>query len=139
MTDTPGGVTTRPDVDLLEDVQNVFIHYPPMVNDRHHVTVEVSGGTVILRGVLKTPITRRYLVNQLEQLAAVQGVNTDALYDDEALRHAVGQVLPVGVVANLDYGTVILSGTLPDDDALEALVEQISTIPGIKRIVARGL
>ncbi|MCA9902520.1 MAG: BON domain-containing protein [Anaerolineae bacterium] len=131
-TDAP---VTRPDIDILDAVQLWMTGYPPLVNDRNHIQVRVEAGVVILSGNIKTPITRNYLLSHIKQIAGVQGVDDSALYDDETIRLNVGQVLTNGTIGQVEWGTVILAGKLPEGDVLDALVERIGKIAGVKRVV----
>lgn len=131
-TDAP---VTRPDIDILDAVQLWMTGYPPLVNDRNHIQVRVEAGVVILSGNIKTPITRNYLLSHIKQIASVQGVDDSALYDDETIRLNVGQVLTNGTIGQVEWGTVILVGKLPEGDVLDALVERIGKIAGVKRVV----
>ncbi|MCA9909086.1 MAG: BON domain-containing protein [Anaerolineae bacterium] len=131
-TDAP---VTRPDIDILDAVQLWMTGYPPLVNDRNHIQVRVEAGVVILSGNIKTPITRNYLLSHIKQIAGVQGVDDSALYDDETIRLNVGQVLTNGTIGQVEWGTVILAGKLPEGDVLDALIERIGKIAGVKRVV----
>ena len=131
-TDAP---VTRPDIDILDSLQLWMTGYPPLVNDRNHIQVRVEAGVVILSGNIKTPITRNYLLSHIKQIAGVQGVDDSALYDDETIRLNVGQVLTNGTIGQVEWGTVILAGKLPEGDVLDALIERIGKIAGVKRVV----
>ncbi|MCL4248442.1 MAG: BON domain-containing protein [Anaerolineae bacterium] len=131
-TDAP---VTRPDIDILDAIQLWMTGYPPLVNDRKHIQVRVEDGVVLLSGNVKTPITRSYLLSHIKQIAGVQGVDDSALHDDETIRLSVGPVLTNGTIGQVEWGTVILAGKLPEGPALDALVERIGKIAGVKRVV----
>jgi hypothetical protein len=40
------------------------------------------------------------------------------------------------VIANVDYGSVILSGVLPPGTSTDDLATQIGAIPGVRRVVS---
>lgn len=128
----------RLDVDILADIQRWIYTYPPLSNDRRHIQVRVEDGVVRIAGNIKSPITRDYLRRNLGEVAGVHQIDDLALHDDDAIRLALGTVVPPGTIANLEWGIVILSGVLPTDEALEALVTQIAQIPGVQRVVAVG-
>lgn len=127
-------IVTRPDVDILADVEATITYYPPMVNDRHHVKVKVQEGVVELLGYVKTPITRNYLQDHLAQINGVRGVDVSRLYNDEDLRREIGQHIPFGVWANVEYGHVILTGHLPDGMSAANLTTQISRVAGVRSV-----
>jgi len=131
MADAPVA-TPRSDLDIHEDIESIIIHYPPMVNDRHHVKISVENGTVKPVGHLKTPITRQYLVDTLPTVKGVVKVDDSQLYDDEKIRLEVGQLIPMGVFANVEYGVVILSGRLPQGTSEADLVQKVKAVPGVR-------
>ena len=126
----------RTDIDILDDIQRWVNTYPPLVNDRRHVEINVQEGVAHLSGHVKTPITKRYVRENLRQVEGVVSVNDSELHDDETIRLALGNVLPEGVIANVQWGTVILSGTPLSDADLQALVAKIDTVAGVIRVVA---
>jgi hypothetical protein len=126
----------RPDMDILDDIHLWISQYPPLVNDKHHFDVKVVDGQVHLSGAVKTVITRNYLISNMPAIDGVQGVEADALYDDESIRFAIAPLLPSGIVANIEYGGVVLSGELPPDAELNALASKIARIEGVRKLVA---
>lgn len=134
-TDAP---VTRPDIDILDDLNLWMTGYPPLVNDRKHIRVVVENGVVQLSGNVKTPITRGYLLNNIKKIEGVQGVVDSALYDDETLRLHVGRVLKEGAIGQIEWGTVVLTGHLPEGAALETAVEAIGRVPGVTRVIIPG-
>ena len=131
----PQVTTARPDEDILVDVENLTVHYPPLVNDRRQFHVSVAGGAATVTGYVKTPVTRRYLIDGVTVTPGVTQVDTQHLYDDETLRIEAGKVVPAGVLVNVEYGTVILSGHIPDDKTEADVVDALRSIPGIRRVV----
>lgn len=128
----------RPDMDILDDIQLWINDYPPLVNDRRHIHIQVTDGAVTVRGNVKTPITRSYVEHNISIISGVTSVDHGALYDDESIRLAVGPLLTQGTIANVEWGVVVLSGLLPNDAGLEALVGAISQVAGVKKVVAVG-
>jgi osmotically-inducible protein OsmY len=124
----------RPDIDILADVETAITQYPPTVNDRHHIQVKVMDGVVELLGYIKTSITRQYLLDNLILIKGVRGVDVSRLYDDETLRRDIGQHIPMGVWANVEYGHVILTGQLPDGVPSSTLAAKISSVAGVRDI-----
>jgi hypothetical protein len=128
----------RTDIDILDDIQRWINTYPPLVNDRRHVQFSVQDGVAHLSGNVKTPITKRYVRENLRQVEGITGVNDSALHDDETIRLALGSLLPEGVIANIQWGNVILSGTPLSDGDFQALVTKIASIGGVQRVVAQN-
>lgn len=125
-----------PDIDIHDEVNNVITRYPPLAADRHQIRVLVNNGIVYVGGHVKSRPSARYLLDAIARINGVRGVNGNALYDEETLRIEVGRVLPVGVLANTRYGTVILSGRLPEGVTHDDLAARLSTIPGVERVVS---
>ncbi len=124
----------RTDLDIQDDIEAVLAHYPPLTHDRHHLQVTVQNGTVTASGYTRTSITRRYLVNALKQIPGVTQVNADSLYCDDGIRLDIGRVIPVGVIANVMHGTVILTGALPAGSNEADVVTAIANIPGVRAV-----
>lgn len=127
--------STRQDPDILEAIQTIIARYPPLTADRHRIDVTVQAGVVILNGHVKTPITRLYLVERIAELEGVRGISADSLFDDETIRLEVGRRLPDGVIANVSYGVVVLSGHLPEGTASEQVAQVAGAVPGVNKVV----
>lgn len=125
----------RPDIDILGDVNDLIVTYPPLAADRHHVHLSVKSGVVVLTGHCKTPINRMYLIERAAAVPGVIGVNADELYDDESIRLNVGKQLPYGVYANPMFGVVVLTGALPADVSQDDLILHAAEVPGVVRVV----
>lgn len=128
---------TRPDVDIEEDIHNLIAHYPPLQADRHQLHIEAHDGAVTLSGHVRSLINRRYLVDRVREIAGVSTVNADQLYCEETIRIESGRPIPNGVIANAVYGTVILTGTLPQGTSAEDVVKDVALIPGVVRVVTK--
>lgn len=129
--------TPRPDLDIHEDIEDIIVHYPPMVNDRHHVKISVENGVVKLVGHMKTPITRHYLTETIPTVKGVAQVDDSQLYDDEGIRLEIGKLIPLGVFANIEYGVVILSGRLPQGIDSAALIEKVKGVSGVRIVTSK--
>jgi hypothetical protein len=127
-------VATRPDVDIDFDLQQIIKNYPPLNNDRHHLELVVSNGDVIVRGHIKTPMTRRVLASRFRNVSGVRSVNCDLLYDDETIRQTAGKIIPPGALMTSDYGILVLAGTL-DEELGAKVVPQLEKIPGVKKVI----
>jgi osmotically-inducible protein OsmY len=128
---------TRADVDIQADIERLIVRYPPLNNDRHHIHLTVKDGMVTLQGHVRTPISRRYLLDGIGLIRGVNDVDATAFIDDENLRIEVGRSLPPGILANCEYGIVILSGTLPPGTTADELATQIANIPGVRKVVVK--
>lgn len=128
-------VSTRPDIDLDDDVLDIILHYPPLTADRHYITITVENGIVSLSGHTSNSISRKYLVDKVAEIPGVVGVNADGLYDDASINLEVGQVILPGVLANTRYGTVVLSGKLPPDGDAASVAMRVTEIAGVRRVV----
>ena len=130
-------VTPRPDLDIHENIEDIIVHYPPMVNDRHHVKINVENGVVKLVGHMKTAITRRYVTETIATVKGVAKVDDSQLYDDEAIKLEVGQLIPQGVFANVEYDVVILTGRLPLETSEAELVQKVKAVPGVRMVTSK--
>ena len=127
--------TARADVDIAADIDEIILHYAPLVHDRTHLRVTVSDGVATVAGYVRSLNTSDYFLQALGGVDGLQGVSTDNLHIDELLRLALGRVLPVGVIANVEYGTVVLSGRLPDGLSEADVVARAGSVPGVRRAV----
>jgi osmotically-inducible protein OsmY len=127
----------RADVDILEAIDDLICDYPPLVLDRHHFHIAVEHGKVTVSGHTRTTITRRALIERLAEVAGVVTVNADAFYSDTDLRLQVSHLLPIGVLANVSYGVVILTGLLPIGATETALVAAIEDMAGVRAVRAQ--
>ncbi len=135
MSDAPV-VHVRPDVDIQKAIISVITQYPPTAADRHTIHVSVQDGAVVLSGHVRTPINRRYLLNEIPKIDGVRAVDSSTLYDDESIRIETGQRVPPGVLVSVRYGTVALTGSLPHGTELDTLAAAIAAVPGVQRVVA---
>ncbi len=128
---------SRPAIDIEEDIRDIIAHYPPLQEDRHHINIDVNGSEVILSGHVKSLNTRRYLIDRVRGIAGVSSVNDDQLYTEEGIRLESGRRIPLGVIANPIYGTVVLTGALPEGKTAEDVVKDVALIPGVARVVTK--
>ena len=128
---------SRPDVDIEADIQNVIAHYPPLQSDRHHLRVNVDGGVVELSGHTKSHISRTYLIERVQAVRGVRAVSREGLYDEETIRLEAGRRIPTGVIANAQYGTVVLTGSLPEGVAAASVVNDVAQVAGVQQVVTK--
>lgn len=129
--------TSRPIVDILADADKIAKQYPPMVQDRPHVQIEVEGDTLRISGHTRTSVTHRYITYRLGTIDGINAVEASGLYSDDRLRLAVGEKLPAGVFVQMLYGTAILSGSAPADISTDSLIAEVKTIPGIRDVAVQ--
>jgi osmotically-inducible protein OsmY len=131
----PTNAVSRPDVDIEEDIEHLIAHYPPLVKDRHSFQTLVQDGVVTVTGHVQTPITRSYLLKNLPLIPGVADVKSEYLYSDETIRLEASRLIPIGVVlGRVQYGSVVLTGTLPHGTTADSLASQIKAIPGVKQV-----
>lgn len=135
MSDTHVIHNIRPAIDILADVDRIIKQYPPMVQDRPHILIEVDGDTIHLSGHTRTSVTHLYITHRLKSIVGVQSIDASALYSDDKLRLAVGEHLPSGVFVQMIHGTAILSGELPPEVDDASLAASLRAIPGIRDVV----
>ena len=126
---------TRADADIAAEIEDVIVRYPPLAHDRNHLHVDVRNGMATISGHLRTYNTRDFLLQALESIDGLRGADTSYLHIDDGIRIAVGRVIPVGVFANAEYGTVVLSGELPDGTTVDELVSRVGAVPGVRRVI----
>ena len=123
------------DIDLHARIQHELTSYPPFMADRHRVRYIVNDGVVTVTGYVKSAITETYVVNRVRNIPGVNDVIDDHFYNDEEIRLNVGGVVPPGVMVTMEYGAVILSGSLPEGTTVEQLVHQVGQVPGVHHVV----
>lgn len=126
----------RPDEDIEEAITDLIRSYRPLRASRPFFTFAATHGQVKFMGNIRTPQERHVLAERLPHIAGVRGIDLSELYDDEQLRFAVGQVLPYGVYATLQYGAVALTGRLPEGMSAESLIDQVRAVAGVRRVGA---
>jgi osmotically-inducible protein OsmY len=122
------------DTDLLEQINHIIRQYPPLMQDRHYITVQVSNGRVSLCGHTRTAITRAYLVDAVRRLPGVVQLDDSGLYSDDRLRLEISRRIPVGVYVNVDHGVVLLTGHLPEGEDKNQPIADIHAIKGIRGV-----
>lgn len=128
-------IDTRPDIDIVEDVKNIIAHYPPLVTDRRHIEIVSHNGALVISGHVQSPINRRYLADRAQLIDGVVSVDVESLCDEESIRFEVGNVIPEGVISAVRYDAVILSGVLPADTSAASLIERVSAVKGVERVL----
>ena len=127
-------ITQRPDVDIEDDIHQLIRSYAPLQISRGYFHIEVSNGNVVFRGNVRIPQARRVLLENTLRIPGVKNVDISQLYDDEMVRFKVGEQIPPGVVATVQFGAVALTGKLPPGVSAEAITEAVSHTPGVRRV-----
>lgn len=120
------------DEDILESLHVLVRSNDQIRVSRNDFTYTVVNGVVKLVGNVRTPMVRRVFKDSVLQVAGVSAVDDTELYDDESLLLAVGKVLPFGVRARVNDGTVALYGTLPSGTSADEIVASAGEIPGVR-------
>lgn len=137
MAETTQATTTRPDVDIEADIHRLMQHYGPLINDRHRIHIGIHEGTVTVSGYVKTQTTANYFLNSVQRIEGVKAIDHAAFFVDELIRREVGHVVPPGVTVYVEYGTVVLNGTLADDVDTEAVVGDVVQVAGVSRVLTQ--
>lgn len=122
----------RPDEDILEDIREFVRGYDPLKRDREYFEYISENGYVTLIGHTRSTKARRVLVDNVPDIEGVLSVDASQLYDDETLRLDIGKVLPIGTFIRVNYGSVVITGSLPEDVDAGALVENVQAVPGVR-------
>jgi osmotically-inducible protein OsmY len=127
---------SRPDVDIEEEIGQLIRSFSPLKASRGYFAFRSVNGHVTLDGNVRNPQARRVLLENVPRIQGVEHVDHSKLYDDEMIRFAVGQLLPPGTFASVQYGAVALTGRLPAGASAETITKAIEKIPGVRRVGA---
>lgn len=126
----------RPDVDIEDDIRQLIRSFAPLKASRDYFDFRSQNGVVKLWGNVRTTQARRVLLDNVPRVSGVMSCEADDLCADEDLRFEVAQLLPPGVFANVHYGTVAISGKLPEGASVEAISDAVRHVRGVRRVVA---
>ena len=126
----------RPDEDIEEDIGALIRTYPPLKVSRPYFSFHSKAGHVKITGNVLSPQARQVLCDNVPRIQGVKDCDCKELYDDEMVRFAVGQILPPGVVVTVRYGTVALTGNLPEDASPDVIKTEAEKIAGVRRVGA---
>ncbi len=129
------GVVAQTDTMIEEDIYHLMMSYTPVKHDRHQIEVAVKDGHITVSGYVKGRPAHTFIIQQLPKINGVKPVDTTALYFDENIRIQTGHMIPYGVLVAVEYGSVILSGNLPEGETVEALVKKVAHVPGVHRVL----
>ncbi|MBX3062597.1 MAG: BON domain-containing protein [Anaerolineae bacterium] len=125
----------RPDVDIEDDIRQLIRSFAPLKASRDYFDFRSQNGVVKLWGNVRTTQARRVLLDNVPRVSGVMNCVADDLCADEDLRFEVAQLLPPGVFANVHYGTVTISGKLPEGASVEAISDAVRHVSGVRRVV----
>jgi osmotically-inducible protein OsmY len=125
----------RTDEDILQDLHQMIRSYKPLIASRPYFRYSVHNNVVKVEGNIKSGFARQIFSESIPDLPGVMAVDDSELYDDEALRLALGKLLPVGVRVRIDHGHVILTGRLAPDIDADALKAMVGEVPGVREVL----
>jgi hypothetical protein len=132
----PVAVQPIADEDVMEQIQHLLTTYPPLTKDRPALHITILDGAVTVAGHVQSGATRRYLLSRLPAVEGVKSVEGSALHDDLTIRLEVSKLIPLGVQANVLYGTVVLAGEPAADVDIEALANRILAVNGVAKVMS---
>lgn len=136
MTHTNEMQSTRPAEDIMDDIAAIIRRYPPLAQSRHAFAAHVGDdGSVTLTGNIKSTIAGSILQANITGIPGVTALDMRDLVSDEQLRLRAGKLLPAGVRAHVDYGRVVLTGSLPPRFKAATLAGKLEALPGVRRVI----
>lgn len=130
-------ITQPADVDIEDHINHLIGHYPPLTKDRHAIQFSSKDGVVTISGHVLTPITRRYFLDHLRDIAGIREVHAEHFYDDQNIRLDIARILPAGVMlARIRYGVAVMTGEHPEGMSFDQVVEKVSQVPGVVEVVS---
>lgn len=127
-------IEVRPDVDIEDDIHRLIGTFAPLKASRSYFYFKSENGKITLHGNVRSPQAKRVLLDNVPRVAGVVSHEASDLFDDEEVKFRVAQLMPPGVFANVHYGAVTLTGTLPEGAKAEAIAKEIGNIPGVRRV-----
>lgn len=134
MTEAAKTQTYRPPEDIMEDIAALVRGYPPLRQSQNWFKYTVANGVVTLSGHIKSSVAERVLVDSLQHVPGVIGVDSSALYNDQELRLQLGQLVPAGVWVQVDFGRAIIDGDVPPGYDVDALEAKLLAVPGVRKV-----
>lgn len=127
----------RSDAAIEDDIHDIIVNYPPLSHGRHHIDVVVEDGHVTITGHVKTDPTELFLKKTVQQVPGVKSLNADELYSDSGVRLDVAKKIPYGVYVQVEYGSIVLTGKLPEGMKEDDLVKKVRDVPGVHRVITK--
>lgn len=125
----------RPDVDIEDDIRQIISSFAPLKASRGYFTYHSDHGKVSLHGNVRSPQSRRVLLDNIPRVRGVRGYEAADLFDDEEVKFKVAQLLPPGMFANVHYGAVAVTGALPEGASAATIEQAIQAVPGVRRVM----
>jgi osmotically-inducible protein OsmY len=109
-------------------------------DERQNISVEISGGVVMVRGNILTSNTMRALERTMSRLADTATIRMEVV-DDLELELAIGQAMEragfthaAHVYARSSLGEVTLYGEAPSPQVSDDIVRAVSRLPGVRSV-----
>jgi osmotically-inducible protein OsmY len=122
---------TQPDVDIEADIRAFVRSFDPLKQSDRYFSYHVQDGVVTLKGNVRSAAAKHALLENLPKIAGVKAIHAEGLYDDDALRLAIGRLVPPGTIARVNYGRVVLSGYLPSGTDSQAVIDKVKSVAGV--------
>lgn len=125
-------VVMRPDIDIEEDIREFIRTYDPLKQARGHFDYTVQDGHVTVTGHVRSVQARRVLLDNVPDIGGVVSMDDSQFFDDETIRLHVGKALPRGTFVRVNYGSVVITGMIPDGTDAATIIEKVKEIEGVR-------
>jgi len=122
---------TQPDVDIEADIRAFVRSFDPLKQSDRYFSYHVQDGVVTLKGNVRSAAAKHALLENLPKIKGVKAIHAESLYDDDALRLAIGRLVPSGTIVRVNYGRVVLSGYLPSGTDSQAVIDKVKGVAGV--------
>lgn len=134
MVETPSSAA-RPDMDIYEDIASLIMRYPPLSAERNLIEYSVDQGVVRFHGYIGNAINHKYLLSHVALVPGVRRIDDSLLFDQELMRLNIGRILPEGVIVNVRYSSVVLTGTPVSGEDIAQVAQQVANLPGVQKVI----
>src|SRR5260370_23245028 len=124
----------RAEKKLYTRVRRVLWEYEPLRASHAEIDIVIAGGSVVLRGRVRTMPQKLIAKVLVERMTDVDNVTNELISDPEVVR-AVADALAqdertAAYVIRVDsrHGVVVLRGEVPSDDVVQAAIEIAPTV-----------
>jgi osmotically-inducible protein OsmY len=130
----------RAEKKLYTRVRRVLWEYEPLRASHAEIDIAIAGGSVVLRGRVRTMPQKLIAKVLVERMTDVDDVTNELISDPEVVR-AVADALAqdertAAYVIRVDsrHGVVVLRGEVPSDDVVQAAIEIAATVPLVSSV-----
>ena len=130
----------RAEKKLYTRVRRVLWEYEPLRASHAEIDIAIAGGSVVLRGRVRTMPQKLIARVLVERMTDVDDVTNELISDPEVVR-AVADALAqdertAAYVIRVDsrHGVVVLRGAVPSDDVVQAAIEIAATVPLVSSV-----